>query len=98
MNNEILQHYFTDNQIAAIHGITLGGLRNKIYRGTTKELPDCIDVALRTRLWPKKGVREHLLKEYRQNTEVVDALMKRGEAAPASASPAKKQGKKKDAK
>lgn len=80
MNNEILHYYFTDSQMAAILGITLGGLRNKIYRGTTDELPKCIDVILRTRLWSKKGVREYLLMKYSQNTEVVDTLIKRGEA------------------
>ncbi len=34
MNHELLNYYYTDNQLATIFGITLGGLRNKIYKET----------------------------------------------------------------
>lgn len=81
MNNEILGYYFTDNQLAVIMGITLGGLRNKIYRGNTQELPEHTVVNSRTRLWAKTKVREHLIKEYKDNVEIVDDLMRKGEGA-----------------
>lgn len=81
MNNEILGYYFTDSQLAVIMGITLGGLRNKIYRGNTQELPEHTTVSSRTRLWSKEKVRAHLIKEYKDNVEIVDELMRKGEAA-----------------
>lgn len=81
MNNEILQFYFTDNQLAVMMGITLGGLRNKIYRTNTSELPECTNVNSRTRLWLKSTVRDHLLKEYKGNVGAVDVLIAKGELA-----------------
>lgn len=79
MNNEILQYYFTDNQLAAIKGITLGGLRNKIYRSKDSGLPPYISVNTRTRLWSKEVVREHLMTEYQGDVNVVDGLIAMGE-------------------
>lgn len=81
MNNEILQYYFTDSQLAVIKGITLGGLRNKIYRGNTEELPKWINVNSRTRLWAKQAVRDHLMQEYGSNENVVNDLISKGEKA-----------------
>lgn len=37
MNHELLNYYYTDNQLASILGITLGGLRNKIYKETKNQ-------------------------------------------------------------
>lgn len=81
MNHEILAHYYTDNQMAVIMGITLGGLRNKIYREKTEDLPEYISVGSRTRIWSKLSVKEYLLKQYHGNAQMAEILMKKGEKA-----------------
>lgn len=96
MNNEILAYYFTDAQMAVIEGITLGGLRNKIYRGNAHsdgsaspadqlpvaDLPEHINVNPRTRLWSKEKVRAHLMVKFCNDAKVVDELMQKGESTP----------------
>lgn len=82
MNSEILSYYYTDSQVAAILGITLGGLRNKIYRGQKAHLPKFIELGSRTRLWPKDEVAAHLVSQYQGNQDVVDLLLKKGEETP----------------
>ncbi len=84
MNNEILKNYFTDRQIAALQGITLGGLRNKIYRKKVQDLPDFIVVNSRTRLWHKEKTRTWLTERYQGDTETVNRLMKTAEETEAS--------------
>jgi hypothetical protein len=84
MNNEILKNYFTDRQIAALQGITLGGLRNKIYRKKTSDLPEFIVIHSRTRLWHKEKTRAWLTERYKGDTETVARLMKVAEDTPAA--------------
>lgn len=96
MNHELLNYYYTDNQLATILGITLGGLRNKIYKETKNRkerdggissvndghfLPECLSVNARTRLWPKEKVKAFLLREYQGNEELVAKLVAKGEQA-----------------
>jgi hypothetical protein len=84
MNNEILKNYFTDRQIAALQGITLGGLRNKIYRKKVADLPTFIVVNSRTRLWHKEKTRTWLTERYQGDAETVNRLMKTAEETVAS--------------
>lgn len=84
MNNEILKNYFTDRQIAALQGITLGGLRNKIYRKKTGDLPNFIVVNSRMRLWHKDKTRSWLMTRYQSDAQTVAHLMKKAEDCPAS--------------
>ena len=91
MNSEIHKDYFIDTQIAAIEGITLGGLRNKIYRlskpqqgkGKHQEgsLPEFICVAPRKRLWHKEKTRAWLMERYRGDQQIVDRLLQVAEDA-----------------
>lgn len=96
MNSEILKDYFTDTQIAAIEGITLGGLRNKIYRLSKEKasadpsqspgLPEFINANPRNRLWHKEKVRAWLMDRYKGDHQTVERLMKVGEDAGKKAS------------
>lgn len=83
MNNEILKNYFTDRQIAKLQGITLGGLRNKIYRKKVNDLPEFIVVNSRTRLWHKEKTRAWLLQHYQGDVETVNNLFSVAESTPA---------------
>lgn len=87
MHNEILKTYFTDTQIAVLQGITLGGLRNKIYRNKVDDLPKFIVAGSRTRLWNKEKTREWLLSRYQNDAATVDGLMKAAEEAGTTARP-----------
>lgn len=89
MNNEILKNYFTDRQIAALQGITLGGLRNKIYRKKTNDLPKFIVVNSRTRLWHKEKTRSWLMTRYQSDEQTVARLMRAAEDCPASSAQGK---------
>ena len=85
MHEQILARYFTDNQIAAILDISVGGLRNKLYRRNpdrTKpdsDLPPYTPVAARVRLWSKDAVRAWLIERYQGDAETVELLMAQGE-------------------
>jgi hypothetical protein len=81
VNNEILKHYFTDQQMAVVLGITLGGLRNKIYRKRTADLPNSTSFLGRWRLWQKEEVHAWLLARFNNDHEMVKAMMKNGEDA-----------------
>lgn len=80
MNNEILKHYFTDHQMAAVLGISVGGLRNKIYRKNATDLPESMQAVARCRLWRKEIVRAWLMRKYHK-ADVVSDLMEAGEKA-----------------
>jgi len=95
MNNEILKHYFTDHQLAAILGITLGGLRNKIYRGRLEDLPKSTQVMSRWRLWHKEETKTWLLARFNSDVEMVKNLLKVGEDTDSGATPTKKRARKK---
>lgn len=98
MNEEILDRYFTDRQMAKIVGISLGGLRNKLYRhrraapmkkGASKastlandELPSSTEVSSKLRLWSKATTRTWLMAKWNGDAKVVDSLMRRGESEP----------------
>ena len=57
IQQELLSKYFTDHQVAAIYDMTVGGMRNKIYRDGADigELPvDAVNsFPKRLRLWDK---------------------------------------------
>lgn len=79
----IFKKYFTDQQVAAVYGLTVGGLRNKIYAiqknpKSAARLPKFTNVLARGRLWLKAEVRSHLMEIYKDG-DVVDGLMARGE-------------------
>lgn len=76
MNNEILKNYFTDPQMAEVLDMSLGGMRNKLYRGKADELPACTKFG-RMRLWQKDVVRNWLLKRLAADT--VEKLMDKGD-------------------
>lgn len=80
MNNEILKHYFTDHQMAAVLGMSVGGLRNKIYRKNATDLPESMQAVARCRLWRKETVRAWLMRKYHK-ADVVSDLMQTGEKA-----------------
>jgi hypothetical protein len=82
MHSEILNEYFTDNQMAAVLGMSLGGLRNKVYRQQKGALPESSQL-LRDRFWEKAKVKEWLLKQVSE--PVAADLMRRGEIAAAKA-------------
>jgi predicted DNA-binding transcriptional regulator AlpA len=86
MDNEILEKYFTDAQVAAVLGVTIGGLRNKLYRHKDEELPSRVQVTSRARIWKKESTREWLIRRFGGDVETVDMLMARGEATPPGAS------------
>ena len=81
MNKEILENYFTDAQISVILGITLGGLRNKIYRKKTDDIPPFLEVSSRARVWSKEKVKIFLLGQYDGDEDTVNKLLAKGEAA-----------------
>ena len=83
MNNELLANYFTDQQMATVLGITVGGLRNKIYREKADDLPSFSKIG-RVRLWQKAVVSKWLLKSLDEPT--VKSLLALGEKAVAGAS------------
>lgn len=83
MNNELLENYFTDTQLAAVLGITVGGLRNKIYRGKADELPGFARLG-RVRLWQKTVVSKWLATQL--DAETVKSLLAKGEDSVAGAS------------
>lgn len=78
MNNEISRHYFSDRQFASILGISIGGLRNKIYRGEVKGLPP-YSTMRRKRLWGKSDVRTYLLQCFNGNLVIVDQILEKAE-------------------
>lgn len=96
----IAKKYFTDSQTAAVFGLSLGGLRNKIYHiaknpQTPARLPKITQVSSRSRLWLKTDVRAHLMEIYK-DAEVVNGLMARGEqASPEGAGAGDKRKKRK---
>jgi hypothetical protein len=91
MHEEILEKYFTDPQLAAIIGISLGGLRNKLSRSKPAsetlraDLPQPTQAASRLRLWNKDTVREWLLVRFNGDVGTVELLMRRGEATDSGA-------------
>jgi hypothetical protein len=92
MNNELLKNYFTDHQMADVLGMTVGGLRNKIYRGRGDELPTRSNIG-RMRLWQKTVVAQWL--EVSLDAETAKRLIERGEKSLSIAAPADKQTTKK---
>lgn len=77
---ETLTSYYTDDQLAAIKGVTLGTLRNYVRNARATDLPPSIRPKPRVRLWSKAGTREWLMKAWAGDVDAVQRLIDLGEA------------------